>query len=64
MHLGHVTTNYKHPLKVSNKMYHYSKKYNLFSTEWFDLQARTRWGSLWNANIIARKKKLIVKWAK
>jgi len=31
MHLGCVTTNYKYPLKVSSKMYHYSQKYNLLA---------------------------------
>jgi len=55
MHLGCVATNYKHPLKVSSKMYHYSKKYIIFSTKWFDHQAWTRWESLWSTNIIAKK---------
>jgi len=56
MHLGSVTANYEHPLKVSCKMYHYSKKYNIFGTKWFHfhLQARTRWDSLWSANVIVR----------
>jgi len=31
MHLGCVTTNYKHPLKVPSKIDHYSKKYNLLA---------------------------------